>query len=105
MFKTLLTAAMLTTLALPAMAQDGHGHHDHSGHDHSAHDHSQHGGKPELIITPITPNELKAGEENEVFTESIRPRKETQDIEIEVWSYEKNKFTQQFSNKKIEEKS
>ena len=36
---------------------------------------------------------------NEVFTESIRPRKETQDIEIEVWSYEKNKFTQHYSNK------
>ncbi len=62
MFKTLLTAAMLTTLAFPAMAQGGH-----EGHDHSAHDHSQHGGEPELIITPITPNELKAGEENEVI--------------------------------------
>lgn len=62
MFKTLLIAAMLITLAFPAMAQDGH-----EGHDHSAHDHSQHGGEPELIITPITPNELKAGEENEVI--------------------------------------
>lgn len=61
MFKTLLAAALLTTLAfsLQAMAQDGH--------DHSAHDHSQHESEPELIITPITPNELKAGEENEVI--------------------------------------
>ena len=42
---------------------------------------------------------------NEVFTESIRPRKKTQDIEIEVWSYEKNKFTKHYSNKKVEEKS
>lgn len=32
------------------------------GHDGDAHDHN----KPELIITPITPVELKAGEENEV---------------------------------------
>ncbi len=42
---------------------------------------------------------------NEVFTESVRPRKETLDIEIEVWTYEKSKFTQHYSNKKIEEKS
>ena len=42
---------------------------------------------------------------NEVFTESVRQRKETQDIEIEVWTYEKNKFTQHYSNKKAEEKS
>ena len=40
---------------------------------------------------------------NEVFTESVRQRKETQDIEIEVWSLEKNKFTQYYSNKKTEE--
>ena len=63
MFKTLLIAAMLTTLAFPTMAQDGHEGHDH--HDH--HDHSDHGGEPELIITSITPNELKAGEKNEVI--------------------------------------
>ena len=42
---------------------------------------------------------------NEVFTESVRQRKETQDIEIEVWTYEKNKFTQHYSNKKTEEKT
>ena len=42
---------------------------------------------------------------NEVFTESVRQRKETQDIEIEVWTYEKNKFTQHYSNKKAEQKS
>lgn len=53
---------MLTTLAFPAMAQDGH-----EGHDHSAHDHTQHGGEPELIITPISPSKLKAGEEDEVI--------------------------------------
>ena len=35
----------------------------------------------------------------------LRPRKETQDIEIEVWSYEKDRFTQNYSNKKAEEKS
>ena len=62
MFRTLLTAIMLTTLAFPAMAQDGH-----EGHDHSAHDHSQHEGEPELIITPISPSTLEAGEENEVI--------------------------------------
>ncbi len=42
---------------------------------------------------------------NEVFTESVRQRKETQDIEIEVWTYKKNKFTQHYSNKKAEQKS
>ncbi|MFK7840588.1 MAG: hypothetical protein AB8B83_09710 [Bdellovibrionales bacterium] len=55
---TLLVAVLLT---FPSMAQDGH-----EGHDHSAHDHSQHAGEPELIITPISPSALKAGEENEV---------------------------------------
>ena len=39
-----------------------------------------------------------------MFTESVRQRKETQDIEIEVWKLEKNKFTQHYSNKKVEEK-
>lgn len=33
------------------------------GHDHDDHDHSQ----PELVITPIAPSELNAGEENEVI--------------------------------------
>ena len=42
---------------------------------------------------------------NEIFTGSVRPRKETQDIEIEVWTYVKNKFTQHYSNKKAEENS
>jgi len=54
----LFIAVMLT---FPAMAQDGH-----EGHDHSGHDHSQHAGEPELVITPISPSALKAGEENEV---------------------------------------
>lgn len=44
------------------MSQDGH-----EGHDHSAHDHSQHGGEHELVITPITPNEIKVGEKNEII--------------------------------------
>ena len=56
----ILFVAMLLTF--PAMAQDGH-----EGHDHSAHDHTQHGGEPELIITPISPSTLQAGEENEVI--------------------------------------
>lgn len=55
MFKTLLTAAMFTILAYPAWAGPGH---DHNDHDHS---------KPELVITPITPSELKTGEKNEVI--------------------------------------
>lgn len=39
---------------------------DHENHDHSEHDHSQHEGEAELVITPISPKQLKAGEENEV---------------------------------------
>ena len=54
MFKTLLTTAMLTALALPAWAGPGH---DHSEHGHS---------EPELVITAITPDQLKANQENEV---------------------------------------
>ncbi len=50
MFKTLLTAAALIILADPAWAGPEH--------DHS---------KPELVITPITPNTLKVGEQNEVI--------------------------------------
>ena len=55
------TLVMAVLLTFPAMAQDGH-----EGHDHSGHDHSQHAGEPELVITPISPSELKTGEENEV---------------------------------------
>lgn len=54
MFKILLTTAMLTALAFPVWAGPGH---DHSEHDHL---------EAQLIITPISPSELKAGEENEV---------------------------------------
>lgn len=57
MFRTLMIAAMLTVLSYPAIAQD----------EHEGHDHSQHTGEPELVVTPITPAELKAGEENEVI--------------------------------------
>ena len=32
-------------------------------------------------------------------------KKELSDVEIEVWKLEKNKFTQHYSNKKVEEKS
>lgn len=55
--KILATLIMMLAFTLPAMAQDGH----------EGHDHSQHAGEPELIITPITPSELKAGEDNEVI--------------------------------------
>lgn len=55
MFKTLLTTVMLSILAYPVWAAPGH-----SG---DSHDHS----KPELVITPISPDALKAGEENEVL--------------------------------------
>ena len=54
MYKTLLTTAILMALAFPVLAGPGH---DHSDHDHS---------EPQLVITPITPSELKAGEKNEV---------------------------------------
>lgn len=57
MFKTLIIAAALVIFSNPVIAQDGH-----EGHDHSAH-----AEEPELVITPITPSELKAGEENEVI--------------------------------------
>ena len=39
---------------------------------------------------------------SEVFTENVRKRKETQDIQIEVWILDKNKFTQLYTNKKTE---
>lgn len=60
----LLLIALIIIIGLPnyTLAENRH-----EGHDHGAHDHSQHGGEPELIITPITPNELEAGEENEVI--------------------------------------
>lgn len=70
MIKNILGICVIAmSLTSPAIAEDGHqshDHHAHHDHDHSGHDHSQHGGEPELIITPITPNELKAGEENQV---------------------------------------
>ena len=94
MFKTLITTIIITTIAFPAMAQGGHEGHDHSihdhnehdGHDHLDHDHSQHDGhdhsshkhdhKPELIITPIAPKQLKSGEKNEVslFIQDIKAK-------------------------------
>ena len=48
---------------------------------------------------------VKAGlvlnfKKNEIFTESVRPRKETQDIEIEVWTYKKTNLLNTYSNKK-----
>ena len=63
MYKTITTTFMVALLAIgsTAFAQDGH-----KGHDHSAHDHSQHEGEAELVITPIAPKQLKAGEKNEV---------------------------------------
>ena len=59
MFRVFLTAAALAVMISPALAGEGH---DQSSHDHGDHDHS----KPELVITPIMPDELKAGEANEV---------------------------------------
>ncbi len=62
MIKNILgICAVAMLLTFPAKAQDGH-----EGHDHSGHDHSQHAGELELVITPISPSELKAGEANEV---------------------------------------
>lgn len=62
MIKNILGVCVITTLLISsAMAQDGH-----EGHDHSAHGHSDHGGEPELVITPISPTELKVGKKNEV---------------------------------------
>jgi len=55
MYRTLLMTAILTALAFPVLAGPGH---DHDGHDHL---------EPQLVITPITPNELRAGEKNEVI--------------------------------------
>jgi hypothetical protein len=52
------------------------------------------------IIKKIKTGLVLNFKKNEVFTESVRQRKETQDIEIEVWTLEKNKFTQHYSNKK-----
>ena len=64
-----LTMAMLITVSV--MAQSGHEGHDHSD-DHA----------PELIITPISPNQLTAGEENEVMLfiqdKSAKPVDESQ---------------------------
>ena len=57
------------------------------------------------IIKKIKTGLVLNFKKNEVFTESVRQRKETPDIEIEVWTLEKSKFTQKFSNKKTEEKS
>ncbi len=57
------------------------------------------------IIKKIKTGLVLNFKKNEVFTESVRQRKETQDIEIEVWKLEKNKFTLQLSNKEAKEKS
>ena len=54
------------------------------------------------IIKKINKGLVLNFKKNEVFTENVRLRKEKQDIEIEVWTYEKNKFTQQYSNKQID---
>jgi hypothetical protein len=58
MIKAIFLVFSIMLLTFSAIAQDGH-----EGHDHSAH---QHDGEPELIITPISPSTLKAGEDNEV---------------------------------------
>lgn len=57
MFKTLLAVIIFMSLISPAIAENGH----------ESHNHSKHMQEPELIITPIAPNELKASEANEVI--------------------------------------
>ncbi len=62
MFKAALTIIATLFLAIPAFAQESH-----KDHNAAAHDHSQHAGGPELVITPILPDELEAGKENRVI--------------------------------------
>ncbi len=60
MFKTLLALTMLTAMTLPAWAGSEH------DHGHGTHDHTEHAEEAQLVITPITPDVLQAGQENKV---------------------------------------
>jgi len=57
------------------------------------------------IIKKIDTGLLINFKKSETFIDSNRKKKELSDVEIEVWKLEKNKFTQHYSNKKVEEKS
>ena len=57
------------------------------------------------IIKKINTGLLINFKKSETFIDSNRKKKELSDVEIEVWKLEKNKFTQHYSNKKVEEKS
>ena len=57
------------------------------------------------IIKKINTGLLINFKKSETFIDSNRKKKELLDVEIEVWKLEKNKFTQRYSNKKVEEKS
>ncbi len=67
MFKSFFIALILAFSVQPVMANDGHHDHDHGQHDHGTHDHSHHKENAELVITPIIPDLLKAGVQNEVI--------------------------------------
>ena len=57
------------------------------------------------IIKKINTGLLINFKKSETFIDSNRKKKELLDVEIEVWKLEKSKFTQHYSNKKVEEKS
>ena len=57
------------------------------------------------IIKKINTGLLINFKKSETFIDSNRKKKELSNVEIEVWKLEKNKFTQHYSNKKVEEKS
>lgn len=68
MFRSFCIALILAFYIQPVMANDGHHDHDHGQHhDHGTHDHSHHKENAELVITPIIPDLLKAGVQNEVI--------------------------------------
>ena len=55
------------------------------------------------IIKKIDTGLLINFRKSETFVDSNRKKKELSDVEIEVWKLQKNKFTQHYSNKKVEE--
>ena len=57
------------------------------------------------IIKKIDTGLLINFRKSETFVDSNRKKKELSDVEIEVWKLQKNKFTQHYSNKNVEEKS
>ena len=57
------------------------------------------------IIKKINTGLLINFKKIETFIDSNRKKRRLLDVEIEVWKLEKNKFTQHYSNKKVEEKS